>query len=233
MKNEPLNFHNQSTSCRFMGSKRGIPENPPGMISIYNEQETLQNLNIKQLKQTLFDIRNLLGYTTYDVTLILIDDEEMIRLNTESRGIQTPTDILSFPFQDVIIEPGNLDEPDFDFPDYYNLGDLFIDVPYVIRRCKQDQQENMGDDTSRMMAQHDDSSSSSKIIMDNYERGVSGAMSTIYNPEQRIHMLLIHGMLHLVGYDHIEDEDYELMVQKEEEILHKLNMRIKTREGQE
>jgi ssRNA-specific RNase YbeY (16S rRNA maturation enzyme) len=31
-------------------------------------------------------------------------------------------------------------------------------------------------------------------------------------------------MLHLVGYDHIEDTDYELMVTTEEEILKKLSM---------
>jgi probable rRNA maturation factor len=32
-------------------------------------------------------------------------------------------------------------------------------------------------------------------------------------------MLLVHGMLHLVGYDHIEDDDYIEMVEREEEIL--------------
>ena len=34
--------------------------------------------------------------------------------------------------------------------------------------------------------------------------------------------LLIHGILHLVGYDHIKDEDHEVMVKKEEELLKKL-----------
>ena len=42
-------------------------------------------------------------------------------------------------------------------------------------------------------------------------------MSTVYDPEERIHMLLVHGMLHLVGYDHIEDNDYDLMWRKEED----------------
>jgi probable rRNA maturation factor len=155
-----------------------------------------------------------MSYSTYDVTLVLTEDEPMKQLNRESRGIDTPTDILSFPFQDVIIEPGILDEPDFDFPDYYNLGDLFIDVPYVIRRCKQDQEDNEDYST-----------------LDETDRGVSGAMSTVYNPEDRIQMLLVHGMLHLVGYDHIEDTDYELMVTKEEEILKKLSMMEKMKKN--
>ena len=37
-------------------------------------------------------------------------------------------------------------------------------------------------------------------------------------------MLLIHGMLHLVGYDHIQDDDYYCMVAEEERILQLLNL---------
>ena len=35
----------------------------------------------------------------------------------------------------------------------------------------------------------------------------------------RIKVLLVHGICHLLGYDHIEDADYEVMKQKEEELL--------------
>jgi probable rRNA maturation factor len=34
----------------------------------------------------------------------------------------------------------------------------------------------------------------------------------------------VHGMLHLVGYDHENDDDYEQMVSKEEEIMRALKM---------
>ena len=47
-------------------------------------------------------------------------------------------------------------------------------------------------------------------------------MADISDPEQRIRMLLVHGMLHLVGYDHIDDDDYEEMIAREEEILGEL-----------
>lgn len=39
--------------------------------------------------------------------------------------------------------------------------------------------------------------------------------------EQEIKKLVIHSMLHLMGYDHIKDEDYEVM-KKQEEKLDKL-----------
>ena len=47
-------------------------------------------------------------------------------------------------------------------------------------------------------------------------------MQYIYNPGIIIHMLLVHGMLHLVGYDHIEDDDCEIMVVREDEVMAEL-----------
>jgi probable rRNA maturation factor len=142
------------------------------------------------------------SYETYDVTLLLVDDEEMEETNLESRGIESPTDILSFPFH-VHEKPGLLKEPEFDIPDYYTLGDMMVCVPDVIRACKEDEEED--DDEG-----------------DYDERGVSGAMADVTDPEKRIHMLLIHGMLHLVGYDHEEDDEYEEMVEREEKLLKEL-----------
>jgi len=186
---------------RLFGSKAGVPGNPPGEIFIDDDQQTLK-IDLEKLRQTISNIRTLIGYETYDISLLLVEDDEMKESNKEARGINAPTDILSFPFHPPI-EPGKLMEPDFDIADYYNLGDMMVDVPYVIRQTKED--EEYEDD-------------------DEEDRGVSGAMAKIYDPEQRIHMLLVHGMLHLVGYDHENDDEYELMVAKEEEFLEKLGM---------
>jgi len=37
--------------------------------------------------------------------------------------------------------------------------------------------------------------------------------------EERMRILLVHGICHLLGYDHIEDADYEIMHKKEAELL--------------
>lgn len=37
--------------------------------------------------------------------------------------------------------------------------------------------------------------------------------------EERMQVLLVHGICHLLGYDHIKDEDYEVMKVKEQELL--------------
>jgi rRNA maturation RNase YbeY len=210
-------------SSRLFGCKRGTPGNPPGSIEIYNEQNALPNVDIDKIKQTISEIRDIIGYPTYDVSLILTDDEEMQQTNYETRGVNRPTDILSFQFQDLVDEPGILAEPDFDIPEYYNLGDMMIDVPYVMRRCEEDRDFNEnfeGEDGIEYEVDEDDD------YVGDDDRGVSGVMSTIYDPEQRIQLLLVHGMLHLVGYDHIEDADYELMVLKEEQVIKELQRRL-------
>ena len=43
-------------------------------------------------------------------------------------------------------------------------------------------------------------------------------------PELELKKLVIHSMLHLMGYDHIKDEDYEVMHKKEEELDKKINI---------
>lgn len=54
--------------------------------------------------------------------------------------------------------------------------------------------------------------------------------TTIRQAEERKHstqrelsILLIHGILHLIGYDHIEDDEAEIMETKEKEILAQLS----------
>ncbi len=40
--------------------------------------------------------------------------------------------------------------------------------------------------------------------------------------ETRMKVLLVHGICHLLGYDHIKDEEYKVMKRKEEQLLKKI-----------
>lgn len=40
--------------------------------------------------------------------------------------------------------------------------------------------------------------------------------------ERRLRRLLVHGICHLLGYDHINDHDYKIMLKKERELLEKV-----------
>jgi Endoribonuclease YbeY len=44
-----------------------------------------------------------------------------------------------------------------------------------------------------------------------------------FSLQDRLSLLCVHGLLHLLGYDHETDEDYEEMVSKEETVLHALS----------
>jgi len=44
-----------------------------------------------------------------------------------------------------------------------------------------------------------------------------------HSDEREFYYVLCHGMLHLLGYDHIEEEDKAVMRRREEEILSKFN----------
>ena len=41
-------------------------------------------------------------------------------------------------------------------------------------------------------------------------------------PADECRLMLVHGMLHLLGYDHIEDDEAEVMEAREDELLRKL-----------
>jgi probable rRNA maturation factor len=45
-----------------------------------------------------------------------------------------------------------------------------------------------------------------------------------HSEEREKAYLFLHGLLHLLGYDHIEDDDKKVMREKEEEVLNKLGI---------
>lgn len=125
------------------------------------------------------DIRHWIGAaldtrTTRDqveVSVRLVDSEEMARLNETYRGKQGATNVLSFP-ADL---PADLDLP--------LLGDIVICAPVVQAEAVQ-----QGKSSSAHWA----------------------------------HMT-VHGTLHLLGYDHIEEEEATIMEALESAILTELN----------
>lgn len=58
------------------------------------------------------------------------------------------------------------------------------------------------------------------IIAPHYVQNTLSTWGHSFNERMRI--LLIHGICHLLGYDHIKDEDYEIMKKKEEFLLRAL-----------
>ena len=120
------------------------------------------------------------------VELLLTTDEEVHMMNREHRGIDRPTDVLSFPMLDVRT-PGDLSGVE-EMPDAFDpesgelmLGDIVISKDKVIAQA-----EEYGHSVKREYA-----------------------------------FLIAHSMLHLLGYDHMEDDERLLMEQRQREIMEK------------
>ena len=100
-----------------------------------------------------------------EVSITLTNDKNIRKINNQYRGINKPTNVLSFELGDDIL-----------------LGDIFISFDTVMRQARDE-----------------------KISF-----------------EEHVAHMVVHGVLHLLGYDHIKDKDATVMEGKEVTILKKL-----------
>lgn len=125
-----------------------------------------------------------------EVSVVLVDNEEIKKINGEFRNIEKETDVLSFPmleyppgkvFREVFGEE-KFDEIDLDDGSLV-LGDMALSLEKV-----KEQSVEYGHSFNRELA-----------------------------------YLTVHSILHLLGYDHMEEREKNLMRQREEYILEKLH----------
>ena len=84
-----------------------------------------------------------------------------------------------------------------------HLGDIVIAPGYVKSACDHDRVLNMKGKLNRVK-----------------EKGCYREMGNVFTVEERIPLLLIHGLLHLLGHDHESDIQWLLMTNRELEVLH-------------
>ncbi|MGZ6250576.1 MAG: rRNA maturation RNase YbeY [Candidatus Chromulinivorax sp.] len=60
------------------------------------------------------------------------------------------------------------------------------------------------------------------IISLEYVQSAAKKLNTTF--EKRMNRMLVHSICHLLGYDHIQDEDFKKMIRKEKELAQKINL---------
>lgn len=70
------------------------------------------------------------GWTAGQAAVLLSDDARLRQLNATFRGIDEPTDVLSFPTRDLRPKVRGIADDTY-------LGDLAISVPYVLRHAEE------------------------------------------------------------------------------------------------
>jgi probable rRNA maturation factor len=125
------------------------------------------------------------------VGLTITDSEGIHELNKEFRGIDAPTDVLSFP--NVSYEKAG----DFSVL----LGEQLVDL--------------LDPDTGKIMFGD---------IVINEDRVRSQAEDYGHSIKREFAFLVAHSMLHLCGYDHMEEEEAKVMEKKQEDVLGELGI---------
>ncbi len=140
-----------------------------------NEVELIKNVDedITELKEVRKFIDFALKYLKLDnviFNVIIVDNEEIHKINREYRNIDRPTDVISFALED---------DDTFIKMDKRILGDIYISIDKA-----KEQAEEYGHALLRELC-----------------------------------FLTIHGILHLLGYDHMKKDEEEIMFGLQERIL--------------
>ena len=115
------------------------------------------------------------------LSVVLTDDATVRHLNRAYRGVDAPTDVLSFAAQDEGEGPAEPQGLPADLADLLDaeLGDVIVALPYAARQA-----ERFGNSFAA-----------------------------------ELRLLTVHGVLHLLGYDHATPEEEAEMWALQEEIL--------------
>jgi len=131
------------------------------------------NENIKELEEIKKLVDFALNYQKIEnaiFNIIIVDNKTIHELNKEYRGIDRPTDVISFALED---------DSSFVKLEYRVLGDIYISIEKVREQAK--------------------------------EYGHSFL--------RELSFLTVHGILHLLGFDHMNKEDEKVMFKLQELIL--------------
>jgi len=165
-------------------------------------------INVEKCRQDVKDILAAVGIPDFQVFVWFCSDEKIRNLNEEWRGKRKSTDVLSFPAKDF-------SSPEIFSEEAFNqLGDIVISPAYVLRSIARDQRD--------ALKRHDNEDDEEEE-----DAGVNFVMRDTFSLEERIHLLLIHSILHLLGYDHETDRDWKKMTKRENEVMEKLGIKLK------
>ncbi len=124
------------------------------------------------------------------VSILLVEDEEICRINREYRNQNNITDVLSFPMLEMkegcfIDRPGEMDMEEGKL----FLGDIAISVP----------------------------------------RAMEQAMEYGHSIERELAFLTVHGLLHLLGYDHDCTQREEMMRKRQGQVLSEMGLGLESK----
>ena len=135
--------------------------------NLYHNYDYLEKVINETLKEE--------GVSNAVFSIIFVNLEEIHKLNKTYRGIDRPTDVISFALED---------SNDFEVEGIRVLGDIYVCI-------------------DKMKEQ---------------------ALEYGHSETRELSFLVCHGLLHLLGYDHMKKEEEQIMFEKQDKILERLGI---------
>lgn len=157
---------------------------------------------------------------TIGLSIEIAGDEEVQRLNREYRGVDRTTDVLSF---------ANEEAPDWEGrPDVmYSFGDTTHEAEDDnYDENEEDEDDGEADTAPRFVMPPGMQTSGERYLGDiiiSYPQAERQCAEFGNTPLREIQELVIHGVFHLLGYDHEQEADREAMRLKEEAAAQRLD----------
>lgn len=141
-------------------------------IEIFNNSS--YSIELDDFKKYFLSIMKDLQVEDALVNIIIVDNEEIKKINKEYRNIDNVTDVISFALEDV----------EFKTP-FRILGDIYI----------------------------------------SYEKVKEQALKYEHSEKRELYFLATHGLLHLLGYDHMNKKEEKIMFDLQKELLDKYDIK--------
>ncbi len=142
-------------------------------IDVQVDEEFVGLIDEQNITIAVIELLRQMGRSSAALTIAIADDDYVRQLNQEYRGVDAPTDVLSFPSQSAAPTTApQLALPPALAAELENyLGDLVIAYPYTVAQAA------------------------------HYQNNVPS----------ELRLLAVHGVLHLLGYDHATPEEEAAM----------------------
>lgn len=168
-------------------------------MSINISYETNKELNVSNYEEVIESVvEKTLDYEAcpynVEVNVTLSDNEEIARINASFREIEKETDVLSFPGIEFV-EAGD-----------FNSIASELETNYISYFNPENDEFMLGD------------------MIISVEKIKEQAIEYGHSETRELAFLVVHSMLHLLGYDHMNEEEASIMEKKQEEILHSLSI---------
>ncbi|MCB9522254.1 MAG: rRNA maturation RNase YbeY [Myxococcales bacterium] len=160
------------------------------MISILTRAEVRGQIPVNTVRRRATRLLEALGEADADLVVVLTDDAEIHELNREYRGKDQPTDVLSFPQRGP-------DDPSLPPGMVAPLGDVVISIPTATRQAAAE--------------------GCLPRLWDALAPG--GGAPARWTASDEVGFLLLHGVLHLLGHDHMTPEEAAVMQAEEARLV--------------